>query len=436
MNRHIGFAFLLWAAGGSSALASPLELFGFQARGRAMGGALTAAADDHTAVFYNPSMLGFQRRTVTSISVSQTVPALSIQRSRSAEESGVDNGESRNYGGVSFGGATPLGKHLAVGFAFYNPFGHLIRGEAIDAQRPQFYRYQNLPDKFMSMAALALRITDWLSIGYGVQLLADLDGRVGINTSLLSKQTYERSTRLSLPIKLGNIAGLAVRPMKGLTIGASWRQSLNLEIRLPTRLTIDDSLVLDVETKGSAMYTPGVFNLGLAYEASNIRTLFTLDGTLVRWSKAPDPSLRMKLDISGSLAEGLGLADRLDIADGSPVELGFRDTVVLRAGVEHRLENHWSIRGGYGWRPTPAPLPTGAYNYIDSDAHILSTGVGAPITRFGPEQKRVLSVDVAYHVTLMMQERVTQRSGANDPVGDFTAGGPVHAIGLTLRQTL
>ena len=42
-----------------------MDLYGFRARGQAMGGAMTAVADDHTATFYNPGMLGFLKRSTS-----------------------------------------------------------------------------------------------------------------------------------------------------------------------------------------------------------------------------------------------------------------------------------------------------------------------------------------------------------------------------------
>ncbi|HRE90491.1 MAG TPA: hypothetical protein PK095_15275, partial [Myxococcota bacterium] len=47
---------------GPAALASPVDLFGFGARGQALGSAISADAEGFEAVYYNPAALSFERR--------------------------------------------------------------------------------------------------------------------------------------------------------------------------------------------------------------------------------------------------------------------------------------------------------------------------------------------------------------------------------------
>ena len=64
-----------------SAYAGSFDVFGYGARGIGLGGAMTATADDHTAVYYNPA--GLARRDVVQLGtdIYTSVPSLNLDLS-------------------------------------------------------------------------------------------------------------------------------------------------------------------------------------------------------------------------------------------------------------------------------------------------------------------------------------------------------------------
>ena len=144
----------------------------------------------------------------------------------------------------------------------------------------------------------------------------------------------------------------------------------------------------------------------------------------------------MALDLSGDLLAGLGADERLDIGSGAPVDLAFRDVVELKAGVEHHLHPQVAVRAGYTWRPSPAPVPTAAFNYIDNDAHLLAGGFGVTFADPLEVRQNPVTLDFVYQATIMSDLRVRKTAGADDRVGDYRAGGVVHGIGLAFRHDL
>lgn len=419
------------------AAASVLDIFGFDARGVAMGNAQTAVADDFTAAFYNPGALARRKRVVAGAGFLAGVPMLTIDRARPDSE--IAERLPEDFAGLTVGALFPLGEALdnriALGVGVYVPLAQLAEGDIADSRVPQFYRYQNLPDKFVVAAALSTELTDWLSVGGGVQVLAGLDGGLDFEVALADRAVRSQSTGIDVALTAAGTAGVLLAPLDDLTVGLSWRQDIALHYALPSRIAIDDLITIGLAFSGTVLYTPESFNLGAAYAIDAIDLRVTGEVSYVRWSKAPDPSIDISLDLEGRALEGLGLDERLDIGSGAPVDLRFRDVAVWRIGLEHRIDETLVVRGGYTWRPSPAPLPDGAFNYIDGDAHVVGTGLGVTFNNPLEAEGNPAHVDLAWQGTVMTEQAVRKQAGG-DPVGDYTAGGLVHALSVSFRHDL
>ena len=421
----------------ASAPASMLELYGFQPRASAMAGAQTSVADDFTATFYNPAGLALNHRVVTGAGYVVAVPSLGVELSRPAVGLATP-AEPPGMHGLTVGALFPLGAALddrvAIGLGVYLPSGYLARGEMLDPRTPQFYRYQNLPQKIVVLAGAALEITPWLHAGIGLQTLSDISGKIDLSLDLPNAQVRPGIIQVNVPAKVSPTAGVLLTPFPGLRFGASYRQAIQLDFRLPSRMTVNDLFELEFDARGTVLYSPTSFNFGVAYEWAALATLLTVDVGYALWSRAPDPSLRIDVDFKGELVESLGLEERLDVASTGRVDLGFRDTTRVCFGLEHEATHNLTIRAGYGWRPSPAPVPTETYNYIDNDAHVIAGGADWTF-RGGPAGTDV-HLELGYQATVVGEMPVTKRAGDADPVGDYTAGGVVHALSFAYRHEI
>ncbi len=424
------------------ARASVLDLYGFNPRGTAMGNAQAAAADDYTATFYNPAAMTQRKQVNVGAGFVLTSPRLHVDRDHpTPAQRGIAAELPPDFSGVNLGALFPLGgkfdHRVAVGLAMYLPTLNLLRGEGVDSRVPQFYRYQNLPDKYVLLASLAFEIGPWLSLGAGVQTLAGLDGGVELDLEVANRRVRERAVQVNVFPTAAPVAGLFSRPIPPLRLGASWRSELQLDYSLPSAIRIDDLLDLNLDIGGTVLFSPHTFNFGAAYDVAPWHLLVSAEVSYELWSRAPDPSPRFTVDIAGEIPEGLGIGEALDIGNGAPVVLNFRDVPVFKAGVEHHPGGgRFSVRAGYTWRPTPSPVPTGAFNYIDNDAHILAAGAGISFADPLEIQQQPLHVDVVYQATLLVEQQVAKSRGAADPVGDYSAGGTIHSFGISLRHDL
>lgn len=428
----------LVALGSAPAGASVLDIYGLNPRGTAMGGAQAAVADDYTAAFYNPAALTQRKQVCVGAGFIATFPSLYI--TRDAGGSKVPNELPPNFSGFTLGGLFPIGgliqNRVALGITAYLPTLNLLRAEGIDAQIPQYYMFQNLPDKYDILAAAAFEFGPWLSAGAGAQILAGLDGGVDLHVDLTNRTVGQRSVNVEVSPVAAPTLGVFSHPSDALRLGASWRGALALDYRLPTRLFLDGLVDLDLDIGGTVLYSPHVVTLGGAYTIESMALTISADANYSVWSLAPDPSPRFQIDVSGELVRGIGLGDRLDIKNGAPVDLGFVDTLTGRLGLEHRPTEGLAVRAGYAYRPSPAPVPTEAANYVDTAAHLLSLGGGVSFRDPLEIRENQIHLDVSYQATLMRELIVEKRLGARDPVGDYAAGGRIHSFSVSLRHDL
>ena len=433
-------AAVLWLLAAAGAHASVLDIYGYNPRGTSMGNAHAAVADDYTATFYNPAGLTRRKKVAVGAGFMASIPDLHIDRDYATEaQREVPNEIPPGFSGFNLGAVFPLGgligDRVALGIGIYLPTLNILRGEGIDPQIPQYYRYQNLPDKVVVLASVAVQPVDWLSIGGGIQVLAAIDGLAELDIEIANRRVSRQSLRIDIEPTTAPVAGVLVQPNDWLSVGVSYRGELQLEYAIPVDIRIDELLDLRLDIGGTALYVPDYWNLGVAVDLADQDLLVAAELSWARWSRAPDPSPTFTADIDGPLAAGLGLDDRLDVGNGRPVDLAFSDVPIVKLGVEHRTHAQLRLRAGYAYRESPAPVPVEVFNYIDNDAHLLSGGVGVSFADPLEVHRSPISLDLVYQLTVMVERHVEQ-TAADDRVGDYDAGGVIHNVQLSFRHDL
>ena len=273
-------------------------------------------------------------------------------------------------------------------------------------------------------------------MGAGVQLFADLLGHVQVDLRLADRQVTQRAARVDFPTKFSPTAGLLYSPTRRSRLGLSWRQGTSLKFYIPSRLVLDDLAILDFNVGGVVLYTPDALHFGGAYSWEDIGLQVSMDAGWYRWSTAPDPSMGISLNADGAVLSGLGIEERLDLEGPEDIDLAFRDIVVFKFGLEWTVVDQWFFRSGYSFRPGPAPIPTGAYNYLDSKSHRFGAGLGYTVMLDVGEFSRALHFDFAYAATVLPETEVPKQNGQDDPIGNYRSGGTVHGISFNVRHVL
>ena len=270
----------------------------------------------------------------------------------------------------------------------------------------------------------------------GSKVLLTLIGEVNVKLRLSDRSVSGQDATVSAPFKVAPTAGIVVGPLKNLTIGITWRHQIQLDFDVPSAIELDEAISLDLRLAGTALFTPSRMAFGVSYDINAIDLLVTSDVVWTRWSQAPDPSLDVQLDASGERLDGLGLDERLDVTGSAPVRLAFKDTVSFRTGLEHSTTEWLKLRAGYGFEPSPAPRPTGAYNYLDPSSHRLSFGAGFMIHNPLARGQQTVHIDLGYAITLVTSESVRKSAGSMDPIGNYDTDGRIHVFAITLRHEI
>ena len=421
----------------ATARAGTYDIFGDTPRDIGMGGAMTAAVIGYSALFYNPAALTLEHSHMLGIGFHLSVPSLEVEREHDTAESPTTLPET--HLGATLGWVKPFGgifdERLAVGLSLSLPLQRLARVQGIDPESPQFYLYQNLQDKLLINLGAAYDITDWFSVGVGGQILADIAGSATLDIDILGGTFDRRELAVELAPSFAPFAGIHIRPPLGahggqIKIGVAFRGASSLRFALPIMVSEGDALSLKIKVSQTVLYTPNELAFGLSYTLDAPAITFALDLTYALWSDAPDPSPRLSVEITGKLLSGFGLDHALDLSTRSaPIDLGFSDTVTIRGGVEwHALE--WlTVRGGYFFRPTPAPLQTGSTAYLDNDAHVVSLGVGFSLRSPLQDKKAIVDFDLSAQATILPR-RTVYRADAGNPVGDLSHGGVMWHFGV------
>lgn len=435
MREAVGAAFAAFAVvtSGGAARASVFDTYGFGARGASMAGAQAAAAEDFSAVYYNPAALTVHKHPHVGTALTLVAPSVSLDRAASAPrgpDAPTPELPDPNVG-ITLGLLVPLGGKIENRFALaigaYLPTIQVTRVDALDAGTPQFYRYESLPDKIMIVPALAYELHPSISLGLGMQVLGSLNGNADVELDLLSQRFTRKNLKVDVDTATGLTGGVLVRPSQAIRLGFSYRESLALDYHLTTDIAIQQVGNLVADISGTSLFTPSQFTGAVAWQATP-KFLVTCDLVWARWSAAPDPTAHFDVTLDGAPL-GQGSIE----ADSTAVDLGAVDTVSPRLGVEWRPAEAWAVRGGYQLSPTPLPAQTESSNYIDSTAHQLALGGGYSFPDPLAIHDSPLTIDLAAQWT-HLQSRDMKKRAPDDPMGDYTAGGELFAFSLTLRH--
>lgn len=427
-------ALLLAPVLATRALASPYDHFGLSSRASAMGNAYTALATNYTGVFYNPGALVFSQGASVGLGAMLSNYNLKINSQKKSIDSllGINIGAVLPFSGM-FEGRTAFGMalFLANTSLLYDVTSH-------PQDDPFFVIEENRPAHMQILFDLAVRLTEGLSIGGGLQvnqyLYTTVD--VAVNTKTILGDTQS-------PIPMGNMnilnlykgtptAGIYYRPLPNLRFGLSYREHINFRLKLVSTInitgakdllnTVSDSVPVQLTVDCLVHYTPRKAVLGVAYDPISQLTA-SFDLAWMDWSAFPSPAPRIEAyspvpEINAALQSTYPPMEQ-------PKSPGFHDTLVPKLGVEYRLYKWLALRAGYEFTPSPVPSqPDGKTNYLDSSRNTFTIGTGF---RFlDPIGISVSPMEVSLHFQYHQfnQRKVTR---------DYTASGAMFNSGLDLE---
>ena len=394
------------------------------ARANAQGNAFAAQADDPSAIYYNPAAM-------TELRGLQISGGLSLVNIDTHYRSPTGQTTHNDLGGP-FGLPPPAAffitvtprdlaaewfGNLAVGLGVQNLFGFAARYPNNGPLRTAITSAQ-LPLLDIKPTA-AYRISDWLSVGAGLDILTFWSSVFG-----KAEQKFFSPGLPGIPsgarVKVdgdGTAVGGNASALVTLLRTKSGAPKLNLGLvwRSPSNLPLDGDLRVNgarVASSHSSLHFPDSYTAALAIwpiRDSEHEWKIETDVDYVHWS-----SFR---HFDFHFSNGLILRNPQD----------WRDSVTVGLGTEYKLL-HWealpawdlSLRTGYLWAMTPVPDRNFNPAFVDSNVHALSFGVGFTCKPGGKflgikdcgelgesSEWKAMAFDIAYQLFLLEPRTIT-----------------------------
>jgi long-chain fatty acid transport protein len=420
LSLSTAFAALMW---GQSAQAGGFAIREQSAMGQGSSFAGVAAGGGPSSMFWNPAtMTQVQGRTsemdatVILPTASQTgssaivVPALGSF----GFTSGVGNSGSPALVPASYT-TWQLSDRFWAGISTNAPFGLGVNFENQNWAGAAYGQTTTLQTYNVS-PSIAYKLTDWLSLGLGVQIqygvanLANFDGVLGAGNS-------RTLTINGSGWAYGWTAGVTFTPTPTTKIGVGYRSQLDQEI---------EGSLFGGGTPGAVKTTlklPDMISVGLR---QGLAAGWTLLGTFewTNWSRIGTSTL---VQANGAAATS---------TSGAAITLPFQysDGYFYSAGLEYAFTPSWTLRAGFGYEQSPITDLVRTPRLPDNDRYWYSVGATNKISN-------KLSVDLAYTFIDVKDAPMNITAASGNPffngavnyVGSSSAHINILAVGVKYR---
>jgi long-chain fatty acid transport protein len=338
------------AATGTSAFAEGLEVREQSAWGQGASYAGVAAGGSVSSMFWNPATMTQTGRFALEASGSLIFPQISQSGTAALFPSGTPlpfTDGTPNSGDDAFVLASyttiRLTDRIWAGVAINSPFG-LDVGFENPNWAGAFYGQSSTLRTYNATPMIAIKLTDWLSVGGGFQAeygqvnfkFADAIAP-GLPPSVLLAQAQGHGWGF------GWTAGATVTPTPTTQIGLGYRSGLDQQIKG----NLDTGALVGFGTPGTATTTiklPGIASLGAR---QGLTTQLALLGTVewTNWSRIGTSTL-----VQGNGSPALA-------PSGLPIQIPFqwRDSWFYSLGLEYAVAPAWTLRGGVGYETNAVP---------------------------------------------------------------------------------
>lgn len=377
---HTAIIFAVLVLGAESVRGAGFLIYEAGAKALGMGGAMTAQADDPSAIFFNPAGL-------TQLGGTQVYAGFSLIFT-GLEFAGVDPdpgfGTFEETGNQLF---TPINAYvthalndkISLGLGLFNPFGLGQRWQSRETYSGRHISDEVSLQTYFVNPTLAWKLSDKLSLGFGIQFVF---GNVKLHRFIqqwdpndggfldIGQLTLEGDNT----VDVGGNAGALYTPREDIAIGLSIRSGLESEFDGDARFgqiltgdpAVDDAVATIFPPSQGArtkVHFPWILSVGGAYRGVD-QWVFEVDLSYVAWSsfdKLPflfdDPTLN---------------TERVQDYD---------NTLTIRMGAAYDVTPNVDARFGYYYDPTPQPKKSMGPILADMNRHGLSFGMGY---RMGP----------------------------------------------------
>lgn len=349
-----------------------------------MGGAFAAQADDLSAMYYNPAGLASNEKLTTFVGGTFIPYFASFDGANPIPGQGYSvDMKQQTFVLPQLYIAVPVAKGFNIALGTWVPFGLSTAWENPDSFRGRFLSQRVDLRQFAIGLQAAYQVTDWLSIGAGPELRIG-DVKLQRNVGALNPFTNRFVDIAHADIvgegfqsKLGWAAGIQLKPMPALKLGASYHSAVDVDYtgnatfyRIPTGNPTFDAILstrIPFDTKVPAAVTvqfPGVAQFGVAYDVCSKVTV-EADVDYTTWDVFDQTVL--KFDTTNGIT-----------VPTSTLSHNWKNVWTYRIGFDYKFGGGY-VGAGFLYDKTPQPDEDVSPLLPDSDRVGYSIGGGIKI---------------------------------------------------------
>ena len=347
----------------------------FSAASLARSNAVTADPDEPASISYNPAGItdlpGIQSQGGASF-LSLMTYQKSLTTDSTTHSSGTLNFIPTSY--LTINPGRTLNDRLAFGIGSDSPFGLANKYDA-NQSIVRYIGYNNAMRMFTVKPVVAVKVTNWLSLGGGPMYYRIFDyDQVLAYPNVILGGGADGQGRLHMT---GNNWGWHFGALAKITP----KHQVGFYFRSPIMVRLKGNLQVERSAFGGNFQTGMHAKLNLplnmtwayAYKPT-LKTTYTTDFGYTRWS---------------TLERVYVVADRVNASDdaiisalgntpgpGTASDKDYTDAFNIHLGIKHKLNDKWTIRGGSAFYWTPVPKTSFTPVVADSNHLALSTGAG------------------------------------------------------------
>ena len=337
---------------GALALSSYAAASGFQLQehnasgiGNAYAGS-AAVADDASTIFSNPAGMTQLQDKEFSVGLSAVGTSFKFSNEGSTgpvggTPTGGEGGDSGSWNYIPNGYLSwALNKNLYLGAGFSVPFGSATEYDSNWVGRFQAVKFEIKTANINP--AMAYRVNDWVSVGFGVNW-QKMDADYVRQAALPAV-----SSPINLPASIATIrlkadddawgwnAGVLFQVAPSTKVGVSYRSKV--------KYTLDGSI-------SSASSDPRVNGPAMAdVELPDTLTLSATHSLSSRWEILGDVAWT-----GWSSIKTVNIIDKRSGSTVQPLDLQFDDTWRIAVGANYLYDDVWMLKGGIAYDQTPVP---------------------------------------------------------------------------------
>jgi long-chain fatty acid transport protein len=405
----------------TTAGAAGFALFEQGARGMGFAGAFTAQANDPSAIFHNAAGVAFLKGRQLYLGGVFVSPSTSFVGDDPYP--GAGRSEEMDTGIVPFPSVyytQALSDRLGVGVGVHVPYGLKTEWANPDSFSGRFISTKAELKGFALNPTVAWKVRDRLALGAGVDIrFSSVELRRNVPAfdpfSLGLVDVADVVLKSDTATDFGWNLGVLAKPNESLSIGISYRHSVKQDYAGDATFTLRptgnpqfDGLVALSLPAGAVPATtelemPSILSLGAAYAWND----WTFEGDVNFYGWSSFDELPIEIENRPELS--------------SIVVEDYANSFQVRVGVDRRLNDTWSVRGGYFFDESPSPTESVSVLLPDSDRHGFCLG--------GTWRRGALHVDAGSWL-ILSNARSTE--GVNRDRFDGTYDSSAFTLGISL----